>query len=132
MNREESKRWLLENGWNEHPDIDDYLTRNPLELIVIREDGVWYWEDSRANGAVYFKPYPTTIRELIDLSGLEPAAPAQIDWIPGPPDQSGDYLISSKHWPHPSWEAYEPDSVRWDSDEVLFHVGPIPKTPDRV
>jgi hypothetical protein len=66
------------------------------------------------------------------LSRIEPAAPAQIDWIPGPPDQSGDYLISSKHWPHPSWEAYEPDSVRWDSDEVLFHVGPIPKTPDRV
>jgi hypothetical protein len=66
------------------------------------------------------------------LSRLEPAAPAQIDWKAGPPDQSGYYLISSKHSPDPSWEAYEPDSVRWDSDEVLFHVGPIPKTPDRV
>ena len=63
---------------------------------------------------------------------LKPAAPPQIDWIPGPPDLSGYYLISSKHSPDPSWEAYEPDSVRWDSDEVMFHVGPIQKTPDRV
>ena len=41
MNRDESKKWLLENGWNEHPEFDDYLTRNPLELIVLRDDGVW-------------------------------------------------------------------------------------------
>ena len=67
MNHDEAKNWLLENGWNEHPEFDNYLTRNPLELIVMGEDGVWYWEDERKSTGVRFKSYPVSEYELKDF-----------------------------------------------------------------
>ena len=68
MNRDEAKRWLLENGWNEHLEFDEYLTRKPLELIVIREDGVWYWSDESKSTGVIFKPIPVSEYDLKDFA----------------------------------------------------------------
>ena len=70
MNSEEAKQWLLENGWTYHPDFNglDNLTRNPLELIVIREDEIWYWKDESKLTGVMFKPIPISEYDLKDFA----------------------------------------------------------------
>jgi hypothetical protein len=59
-------------------------------------------------------------------------APHEIEWKPGPPDMSGDYILITQRWPRPNWVVCEPDDQHWGHNEVLFHIGPIPKTPDHV
>lgn len=54
---------------------------------------------------------------------------AGLEWKKGAPEEAGPYLIVTTkcQWPTPI--DYDPGHPYWDTDEVLFHIGPIPPVP---
>lgn len=52
-----------------------------------------------------------------------------LDWQPGAPALSGRYFLITEQIPFPHDYSYDPDDSEWDTDEVLFHFGPIPPAP---
>lgn len=69
--------------------------------------------------------FPAIVKIVEDFLTKRP-----LDWQPGAPSLSGRYFLITKMVPFPhDYYPYDPDDAEWDTDEVLFHFGPIPPAP---
>lgn len=89
-------------------------------------------EYNKKNGTA--DSWPPMLQEVIDLAIAalrEQPAPQAIEWKPGPPDKKGTYHIITRIGRiFDIYDQYDPADEYWNIDEVLFHIGPIPKPPD--
>ena len=69
--------------------------------------------------------FPAIVKVVEDFLSKRP-----LDWQPGAPSEAGRYFLITKMVPFPhDYYPYDPDDAEWDTDEVLFHFGPIPPAP---
>lgn len=68
--------------------------------------------------------FPEVVKVVEDFLTKRP-----LDWQPGAPALSGRYFLITEQIPLPHDYPYDPDDAEWDTDEVLFHFGPIPPAP---
>ena len=93
-----------------------------LSDIFHKSYDVWAIDDDGLGPYVHF---PSLVKIVEDFLSKRP-----LDWQPGAPSTAGRYFLITKVVPFPhDYYPYDPDDAEWDTDEVLFHFGPIPPAP---
>ena len=93
----------------------------------------WTFDQSNTEPAATFSTVVDIVEQFLSCqvfpNNSTPVA-SGIQWKKGPPPASGQYIVLTRNCNYAAIYHYEPDDPEWDHDEVLWHIGPIPKEPN--